>query len=43
MNVREKQKQSQRCRKQTNGYQTGEGSGEGQIRGRGLRNTNYDI
>lgn len=26
-----------------NAYQMGEGSGEGQIRGRGLRNTNYYI
>ena len=34
MNVYVKQKQTNRYRKQTRGYQRGEGKGEGQIRGR---------
>ena len=42
-NVYAKQKQTHRYRKQTNGYQRGEGKGEGQIRGMGLRDTNYYI
>ena len=36
-----KQKQTHRYREQTSGYQWGEGSGEGQDVGRGLRGTNY--
>ena len=36
-----KKKQTHRYREQTSGYQWGEGSGEGQCRGRGLRGTNY--
>ena len=36
-----KQKQTHRCRKQTSGYQWGEGRWEGQDRGMGLRDTNY--
>ena len=36
-----KEKQTHRYREQTNGYQWGEGSGEEQDRGRGLRGTNY--
>ena len=35
-----KQKQTHRYGKQTSGYQWGEGRGEGQARGRGLRDTN---
>ena len=35
-----KQKQTHLYSEQTNGYQWGEGSGEGQARGRGLRGTN---
>ena len=41
MNVYAKQKQTHRCRKQTCGYQRGEGRGEGQIRGMGLTDINY--
>ena len=40
MNVYAKQKQTCRYREQTNGNQWGEGSGEGHIRGMGLRDTN---
>ena len=40
MNITEKE-QTHRYREQTNGYQWGEGSGEEQDRGRGLRGTNY--
>ena len=36
-----KKKQTHRYREQTSGYQWGEGRGEGQYRGRGLRGTNY--
>ena len=36
-----KKKQTHRYREQTGGYQWGEGRGEGQYRGRGLRGTNY--
>ena len=43
MNVYAKWKQTHRYRKQTSGYQRGEGSGEGQIRGMGLRDTNYYV
>ena len=43
MNVYAKQKQTDSHRKQTCGYQTGEGRGEGQIRGMGLTDTNYYI
>ena len=32
-----------RYRKQTSGYQWGEGSGKGHNRGRGLRDTNYYV
>ena len=38
-----KQKQTHRYRKPTSGYQWGDGSGEGQERGLGLRDTNYCI
>ena len=38
MNVYAKQKQTHRYRKQTTGYQ----KGEGQISGMGLRDTNYN-
>ena len=38
-----KQKQTHRYRKQTSGYQCKEGSGEGQVRGMGLRDTNYHV
>ena len=41
MNVYTKQKQSYRDRKQTCGYQRGEGREEGQIRGMRLTDTNY--
>ena len=40
MNITKK-KQIHRYREQSSGYQWGEGSGEGQRRGRGLRGTNY--
>ena len=43
MNVYAKQKQTHGYRKQTSGYQIGDGRGEGQIRGMGLRNTNCYI
>ena len=36
-----KNKQTHRCQEQISGYQCGEGSGEGQYRGRGLRGINY--
>ena len=36
-----KQEQAHRYRKQTSGYQWGEGRGKGQDRGKGLRDTNY--
>ena len=35
-----KQKQTHRYREQISGYRWGEGCGEGQDRGRGLRGTN---
>ena len=38
-----KQKQTHRYREQTSGYQRGEGRGEGQDKGMGLRDTNYYI
>ena len=38
-----KQKQTHRYRKQTDGYQRGEGRGEGQIRGMGLRDAKYNV
>ena len=38
-----KQKQTLRHRQQTSGYQRGEERGEGQYRGRGLRDTNYYV
>ena len=38
-----KQKQTHRYRKQTSGYQWGEGRREGQDRGMGLRDTNYYV
>ena len=45
MNVYEKQKQTHRYRKQTHGYQRGEGKGEGsgerKIRGMQLTDTKY--
>ena len=41
MNVYAKQKQTYSYRKQTSGYQRGQGSGEGQFRGMGLREKNY--
>ena len=40
MNLHTKQKETHRHRKQTYGYQRGEG-GEGQIRTMGLTDTNY--
>ena len=43
MNVYAKKKQAHRHRKQTCGYQRGEGKGEGQIRDMGLTDTNYCI
>ena len=43
MNIYAKQKQAYRYRKQTSGYQRGEGKVEGQIRGMGLTDTNYYI
>ena len=36
-----KKKQTHRYREQTSGYRWGEGRGERQCRGRGLRGTNY--
>ena len=36
-----KQKQTHRYREQASGNQWGEGTGEGQDRGMGLRDTNY--
>ena len=36
-----KKKQTHRYREQTSGFQWGEGSGEGQDKGRGLRGPNY--
>ena len=36
-------RQTHRYRKQTSGYQSGEGSGEEQDRGMGLRDTNYYV
>ena len=41
MNPYTKQKQTHRHRKQTDGYQRGEGGKEGQIRSMGLTDTNY--
>ena len=41
MNVYAKQKQTHRYRKQTCGYQMGEGRREEQIRSMGLTDTNY--
>ena len=41
MNITKKEADTDRYREQTSGYQWGEGSGEGQYRGRGLRGTNY--
>ena len=38
-----KKKQTHRYREQINGHQWGEGSGERQYRGRGLRGTSYYI
>ena len=38
-----KQNQIHRHREQTNGYQWGEGSGEGQHRGMGLRDTTHYV
>ena len=38
-----KQKQTHRYRQQTRGYQWGEGRGQGQDGGRGLRGTNYNV
>ena len=38
-----KKKQAHRYREQISGYQWGEVSGEGQYRGRGLRDTNYYV
>ena len=42
MNIAKK-KQTHRYRKQTSGYQWGEGSWEGQDRGWGLRGKNYHV
>ena len=41
MNLYAKEKQTHRHRKQTYGYQTGEGGREGQIRNMELTDTNY--
>ena len=38
-----KQKWTHRCREQTSGYQWGEGEGEEQDSGLGLRGTNYYV
>ena len=38
-----KQKQTHRYREQTTGYPWGERGGEGQDRGRGLKDTNYCV
>ena len=38
-----KQKQTHRHREQTSVFQCGEGRGERQDNGRGLRGTNYDV
>lgn len=38
-----KMKRIHRCRKQTSGYQRGEGRGEEQDRDIGLRDTNYYV
>ena len=43
MNVYAKQKQTNRHRKQTCGYQRGEGWRKGQIKGMGLTDTNYYV
>ena len=43
MNVYAKQKQTQRYRKQTGGYQWGEEKGEGQIKSMGLTDINYYV
>ena len=37
------EKKTHRYRKQTSGYQRGEGSGEWQITGMGLRDTDYYV
>ena len=42
MNITKK-KQTHRYREQTSGYQWGELWGEGQYRGSGLRDTNYQV
>ena len=42
MNITKK-KQTHRYRKQTGGYQRGEGRDEAQDKGRGLRGTNYYV
>ena len=36
-----KKKRTHRYKEQTSGYQRGEGRGEGQYRGKGVRSTNY--
>ena len=38
-----KKKQTHRYRKQTSGYQWGQGRREGQYRGRGVQGTNYHV
>ena len=38
-----KKKQTHRYREQTSGYQQGGGRGEGQERGKGLRDENYYV
>ena len=38
-----KKKEIHKYKEQTNDYQWGEGRGEGQDRGRGLRSTNYYV
>lgn len=43
MNQYDKQKQSHQYRKQTTGYQWGEGREKGKDKGKGLRGTNYYI
>ena len=43
VNIYAKEKQTHRYKKQTSGYQVGEGWGEEHVRGRGLRDTNYYV
>ena len=38
-----KKRQTHKYREETSGYKWGEGMGDGQYRGRGLRGTNYYV